>query len=155
MRPLFNTLAVSGAAAFAGVLLAIGVVLGGYWESLPATAFLTSFRDTVPFVGRVIVVVLLPTLAGIAGSLWLDWKDRGARALWLGAAVCIAVLLVLTAAWFAPTNARFAAGSLPLDRVPARLGMWLALHNLRIALATSASVLGVIALRRPATRAAE
>lgn len=75
MKALFNTLAVTGAAAFAGVLLAIGVVLGGYWESLPAAGFLASFRDTLPFVGR--VIVLVPTLVGLVGSLWLGWKDRG------------------------------------------------------------------------------
>ena len=147
MRLLFNILAISGSAMFAGVLLAIGVILGGYWKSLSATGFLESFSDILPFIGLVVPVVMVPTLVGLAGSLWLSRGEGVTWTLWLLAGACIAALLGVTAAWFGPTNAQFVVRSVPLDQVPAKLATWLMLHNLRIALAAVASVLGVIATR--------
>lgn len=148
MRLAFNILATSGSAVFAGVLLAIGMILGGYWKSLPAAEFLDWFGQNTRFITRVIPLVLVPTLIGLAGSLWLGRGEAGPRALWIGAILCIAALLVLTMAWFLPANAAFAAKTVPLDQVPARLATWLMLHDLRIALAALASVLGALALHR-------
>jgi hypothetical protein len=148
MKLTFNILAISGPAMFAGVLLAIGVILGGYWKSLPAPDFLNVFNDNLPFVPRAMAPVTIMALVGLAGSIWLSWGDRDARTLWLGAAACIVALLVFTMIWFAPTNAQFAAGSLPISQVQAKRDMWLMLHYFRIALATLASILGVIAIRR-------
>ena len=146
MRLLFNVLAISGSAIFAGVLLAIGIILGGYWKSLPATDFLGTFSDNLPFIGRAIPAVLLPTLVGLAGSLWLSRREKDAQTLWLLATGSMALLLVLTMTWFGPTNAQFVARSLPIDQVPAKLNTWLMLHTLRIMFAAAASVLGLIAL---------
>lgn len=148
MRLFLNTLAVTSTAMFAGVLLAIGVVLGGYWRGLPAAGFLASFADMLPYVTRVIPMVVLPTLAGLAGSLWLSRGERDARALWLWAGACVVALLVLTVAWFAPTNGQFAARSLPANAVLPKRDAWLTLHTARIALAAAASVLGALAARR-------
>ncbi len=148
MRLLFNILAISGSAMFAGVMLTIAVTLGGYWKSLPASDFLDWFSQNGEFILRTIPLVVAPTLIGLAGSLWLGWSESGARALWIGAMVCIATVLILTAAWFLPTNAQFAAKLVPLDEVPTRLDRWLMIHNVRIALATIASVLGIVAISR-------
>ena len=41
-RVVFNSLGILGTAMFAGVMLAIGVILGGHWKSLPAKEFLAS-----------------------------------------------------------------------------------------------------------------
>ncbi|NTJ66648.1 DUF1772 domain-containing protein [Agrobacterium rhizogenes] len=148
MRLLFNILAISGSAMFAGVMLTIAVTLGGYWKSLPPSEFLDWFGQNGEFIVRSIPLVVAPTLIGLAGSLWLGWSENGARALWIGSTVCIAAVLILTAAWFLPTNAQFAAKLVPLDEVPARLDTWLMIHNVRIALATIASVLGIVAISR-------
>lgn len=148
MRLAFNILATTGAAGFAGVMLAIGMILGGYWKSLPAAEFLDWFGQNSRFIARAIPFVLVPTLIGLAGSLWLGWGAAGARALWIGAILCIAAVMGLTLAWFLPTNAAFAAKAVPLDQVPARLATWLMLHDLRIALAALASVLGALAIRQ-------
>jgi len=40
----------------------------------------------------------------------------------------------------------FAAKSVPLEQVPAKLDTWLLLHNVRIAVAAIASVLGIVAI---------
>jgi hypothetical protein len=148
MRLLFNILAISGSATYAGVMLAIGVILGGFWKRLSAADFLDSFVATLPFIGRAISAVLLPTLAGLAGSLWLSWGARDAWTLWLSAVAWTAALLILTVIWFGPVNSVFAARSVPMEQVAAKRNAWLMLHNLRIALAAAASVLGVIAISR-------
>ena len=148
MRLVFNILAISGSAMFAGVMLVIGVTLGGYWKSLPASDFLDWFSQNGQFFARTIPLVVAPTLIGLIGSLWLSWSEGGTRALWIGATACVAAVLVLTVAWFFPSNAQFAAKSIPLDQVPARLHTWLMIHNVRIALAAVASVLGILAIRR-------
>ncbi len=148
MRLLFNILAITGIAMFAGVLLAIGVILGGYWKSLPTIDFLIVFSNNAQFIQRAIPIVLLPAIVGIAGSIFFNWGNKDVRLLWISAAACIAVLLALTMIWFAPTNAQFTARSLPINDIPAKLDTWLMLHNIRIALATLASVLSIIAIKR-------
>jgi hypothetical protein len=148
MKLIFNILAISGSAMFAGVLLAIGVILGGSWKSLPAPDFLNVFNDNSQLISQIIAPVTITVLVGLAGSIWLSWGDKDARTLWLGAATCIMVLLVFTLLWFAPTNAQFSARSLPIDQVQAKRDMWLMLHNFRIVLAALASILGMIAISR-------
>lgn len=148
MRILFNILAIAGSAMFAGVMLAIGVTLGGYWKSLSASEFLDWFAKNNGFIMQAIPLVVVPAVLGLAGSLWLGWSDATARGLWLGAILCVAVVLALTIVWFVPNNEQFAAKSIPLDQVPARLDTWLAVHYGRIALAAVASVLGILAVSR-------
>nr|WP_258118157.1 hypothetical protein [Mesorhizobium onobrychidis] len=75
MRLLFNILAISGSAMFAGVMLTIGVTLGGYWKSLPAAEFLDWFSQNDRFIIRTIPLVVVPTLIGLIGSLWLGWSE--------------------------------------------------------------------------------
>lgn len=144
----FQALAIVGSAAFAGVMLAIGIILGGFWISLPAADFLLWFQNHNHLVVRTIPLVVVPTLVGLAGSLWLSWADRAARLWWLAALGCIIAVLALTAAYFLPMNATFVAGTVPLADVPARLGSWLAMHWLRIVLAFVAAVLGIVAVAR-------
>lgn len=148
MRLLFNVLAVSGSAMYAGVMLAIGAILGGYWKSLPATDFVDSFSNHARYIARAILPVLIPALVGLAGSLCLSWGDKGTFTLWLSAVACVAVVLVLTMTWFGPTNAQFTTRSLSMDQVPAKLEAWLMFHTARISLTAVASTLGVIAIRR-------
>lgn len=148
MRQIFNILAIMGSAMFAGAMLTIGVTLGGYWRSLPATDFLDWFSQHSHFVMRTIPLVVVPTLIGLAGSVWLGWSEAAVRTLWLGASVCIAAVLLLTMVWFLPTNAQFVAKSLPLDQVSGKLDAWLMIHNLRITLAVMASVLGIVAVSK-------
>jgi hypothetical protein len=147
MKLVFNVLAVIGSGMFAGVLLAIGVLLGGYWQGLSAVAFLDSFNTFLPLVPRAIAVGLV-AVVGLIGSIWLSWGEKEVRTLWLLAAGCMGILFMLTAGWLAPTNGQFAARSLPLAQVLAKRDMWLMLHSLRIVFAAVASVLGIIAVSR-------
>jgi hypothetical protein len=146
MRLLFNILAITGLAMFAGVMLTIGVILGGYWKSLPASEFLEWFGQNNRFIMQAIPLVVVPTFLGQAGSLWLGWSDGVTRALWLGAILCTAAVLALTIIWFDPNNAQFATKSIPLDQGAVRLDTWLMVHDGRLALATVESVLGILAI---------
>lgn len=148
MRLLFNILAISGAAMFAGVMLAIGVILGAYWKSLPPQGFLDWFSQNNHFVAQAIPLVVVPTLIGLAGSLYLGWNDATGRILWLVASACVLAVLAVTFAYHLPSNAQFAAKAVPLDQVSSRLDSWLLFHSLRIALAAAASMLGIAALAR-------
>ena len=145
MKLVFNILAITGSGLFAGVLLAIGVLLGGHWKGLSAGAFLDSFNTFLPLTPRAIAVGLA-AVVGLIGSIWLSWGEKDVRTLWLLAAACIGILFVLTAVWFAPANGQFTARSLPLDQVVAKRDMWLMLHSFRIVLAALAAVLGIIAI---------
>jgi|SRR5215475_1147171 len=146
MRLIFNVLAISGSAMFAGVMLAIGITLGGYWKSLPPEGFLDWFSHNNHFIVRAIPLVVIPTVVGLAGSLWLGWSEQAPRNIWLAASGCVLAVLIMTAAYYLPSNAQFASKSVPLDQVPAKLDTWLLLHNVRIALAAIASVLGIVAI---------
>ena len=143
MALLFKVLAITGSAMFAGVMLAIGVILGGYWQSLPPADFLEWFAQHSQLVMRAIPIVVLPTLAGLAGMLWADWSDAANRTIWLGAAGCILAVLAVTMLYFVPSNAAFAARTVPVDQVAVKLDTWLTIHDFRIVLAVAASALGV------------
>lgn len=148
MQLLFRILAVAGSAAFGGVMLAIGVILGGYWKSLPPAEFLDWFAQQSSLVMRAIPLVVVPTLIGLAGALWYDWREPAKRWLWLASVACIVAVLGFTLAYFLPINAAFAGKVVALDQVPAKLESWLLLHNIRIALALAASALGIAAITR-------
>lgn len=144
----FRILAITGAAMFAGVMLAIGVILGSYWTGLAPADFLDWFARHGRHVTRAIPIVVLPTLIGLAGALWFDWSDGAKRGIWLGAAGCIVAVLAITLLWFVPSNTAFAAKAIPVDQVSGKLDTWLMIHNVRIALAVAASALGVWAVGR-------
>lgn len=148
MALLFRILAITGPAMFAGVMLAIGVILGGYWKSLPPAEFLDWFSQHSGRIQSAIPLVVLPTLIGLAGMIWLDWGNSVNRLIWFGAAGCVVAVLAITMGYFIPSNAAFAAKSIPVDQVAGKLDTWLMIHNLRIVLAFIASALGVWAVSR-------
>lgn len=148
MRLAFNMLAILGAGAFAGLMLNIGLTLGAYWKGLPPAAFLDWFASNSHLIGRTIPIVAVPTVIGICGSLWLAWNQPSARFWWGVALTAIVALMVITALFHLPTNAAFAAKSLPLDQVSPTLDRWLLLHWFRIALGFAATAVGILAIAR-------
>lgn len=81
MQLLFRILAVAGSAMFSGVMLAIGVILGGYWKGLPPADFLDWFAQHRELVMRAIPLVVIPTMVGLIGAICYDWKVPVARGL--------------------------------------------------------------------------
>ena len=144
LKLAFNTLGICGAAGFSGVMLCIGVTLGGYWRSLPAQEFLDWFAANNGYVARSVPVIVLPTLIGLVGSLWLSWGSD-AFLFWCLSAACFLAVLLLTVAYFVPSNNAFAGGMVDASQVEAKLGAWLRLHNLRIATAMLGAVIAVVA----------
>ncbi len=69
------------------------------------------------------------------------------RWLWLASLACIVVVLGFTITYFMQINTAFASKVVAIDQVAAMLESWLLLHNIRIALALAASVLGILAIK--------
>lgn len=147
MSVLFGILAVVGTAMSAGVMLAIGVILGRFWKSLPPAEFIDWFGRHGHLIMSAIQLVFAPALVGLIGVLWFDWTEPTTRGLWLAASACIASVIGITTVYFVPSNAAFAAKAVALDRVPAKLDRWLLIHSFRIGLAVAASVLGILAIK--------
>ena len=147
-RLVFNILAVCGAASFAGVMLNIGLTLGAYWKGLAPAAFLDWFSANSHLVGRTIPFFVVPTLIGLAASLWIDWSDTATRNLWLASLTCLGGVMAITFAYHLPTNSVFASRSIALDQVEPTLNTWLWLHALRITLGLVSAALGVVAIAR-------
>ncbi len=144
----FNILAILGSGMLAGVLLAVGLSFGAYWQSLPAAAFLEWFAANDRFVPRAVPFALLVTLVGLAGSLLLGWAMPRERLLWGVALVCVALMLLVTAVWNGPLNQRFAGGEMAPSEVHAALRTWLIAHSARITLTVVATVLSIVAALR-------
>jgi uncharacterized membrane protein len=147
-RLAFNILAICGAATFTGVMLSIGLILGAYWKGLPSSDFLDWFSENNHLIARTIPFFAVPALLGLAVSAWFDWSEPQKRMLWLAALACAAGIGIITFAFHLPTNGMFAAKTVSLADVPAKLDQWLLLHWLRIALGLTAAVLGVVAVSR-------
>ena len=145
-RVVFNAVAILGTGTFTGVMLAIGVILGGHWRSVPAAGFLDAFGTSVPLIMRAIPIALVPAVLGLGGSVWLAWGQRSEQGIWLASSACILLVLALTATYFRSTNAQFMARSAALDQVPIMLKTWLLVHSLRVLLGAAATVLGVVAV---------
>ncbi len=143
---VFNILAICGAAGFFGVMLSIGITLGGYWRSLPPEQFLEWFAANNRYVAASVPVIVLPTLIGLIGSVWLA-RQTPAFGLWGASFACIAVVLVFTVAYFVPTNTAFANGSIDPAAVSDKLSQWVLFHYGRIGFALLAAVLGCLAMR--------
>ena len=134
LRLFFNLVAMCGAAGFAGAMAVVGVAFGGYWKSLPPAEFLLWFSAHSHPIGATMALFIAPTLVGVAGGLWTDWNAPPARILWLAALGALFGALAITAVFHLPTNAAFAAKTLPLEQVSPTLDRWLALHAAALAL---------------------
>lgn len=64
-----------------------------------------------------------------------------------GVTLCILVVAALTFAYFGPSNSLFASGPIEEAAVAAKLNQWLVIHDIRIALAIVAAILGCLAIR--------
>lgn len=128
-------LAVTGSGIFAGTLLTIRLTLGGYWLALPADQFQASFATLAPHIMKAIPWGLMSGLIGLAGLVWLDRHDREMAMIWAASLLCVAIVLVITAVWFVPTNALIEAGKVSLDQVAALRASWLAHHEWRLGFA--------------------
>jgi Domain of unknown function (DUF1772) len=139
-------LATFGCAAFTGMLLTIGMSFGSYWKKLSPEQLMDWFATNPRGAARPLALILLPTLIGLCGSLWLEWKNPAAVTLWIGAIIDIGILMVFTVAYFFPVNGKLESKTMPLADVPSTLGRWLTLHWIRVALSFLASVLCFIAV---------
>jgi hypothetical protein len=143
----FSFLAVVGCGAFTGMLLSIGMSFGKFWKSLTPEGVLDWFSNHPRGAAQPLPFILLPTLAGLGGSLWFNWNDPQPRTLWLSAVSVTLVNMAFTIAYFFPINGKFENRAISPPSVPPVLDRWLAYHWIRIALAFLASLLAFLAVR--------
>ena len=141
---------VVGTAAYAGVMVAIGLGLGGYWATVPPGVWATQFEAVFPFLVPCIAVTLLPGLVGVASQLVAAWRQPDARRPWLVALAAIGVSLLVTVAYHVPANLRIWSGSLEAEALRTELIWWLAFHVVRLgaALVGAVAALGGVASLR-------
>lgn len=143
---VFDFLALFGCAAFTGMLITIGMSFGSYWKSLTPEELMDWFASNPKGAARPLPFVLLPTLVGLGGAMWLQWGDPVAARLWIGAAASIGVLLIFTVVYFFPINGKLEAKTMPSADVPGTLNRWLAFHWIRVVLGVLASLLAFLAV---------
>jgi hypothetical protein len=133
-------------------MLIIGLVLGGFWKSLPPTEFLDWFSAHSDSIARAIPLFVVPALVGLIGGAVCDRRSPQQK-YWLVALASMAGILVVTFAIHLPMNAEFNAKSIPLAEVGPMLDRWLWFHAIRIAPGLTASVFSVLAIHTRAERA--
>jgi hypothetical protein len=129
-------------------MMAEGVVLVGYWRSLPPAEFLAWFAANEPrlvvFYGTLEVAA---AVFAVAAGGWHALRRRPGRGFLLASAALAVAVLVLYPLYFRDVNASFAAPTIALDAVPAELSQWAAWQWARIAIgvgAFAAALAGVI-----------
>jgi hypothetical protein len=144
------------AAAALGVLLGAsvmeGAVLVTWWREIPPAAFLTWYAANA---GRLLgffapLTTVAIVLAVVAAIVSLALRDGGRR--WAALAAALAVLAAIGFfVYFEDVNASFAAGSIPVDAVPAALAGWARWHWVRVAVlgASFVASLGGLVRRDP------
>jgi hypothetical protein len=124
---------------FAGVNVLEAGVLVPWWHSLPPEEFLAWYRRNdrrlIGFFGPLTVVTALLAVVGAVAAVGTGRPGRGAS---VAAAALMLVCVVLFPLWFQKVNARFAAGTIPADEVPAALARWGARHLVRTAISLGA-----------------
>jgi hypothetical protein len=121
---------------FAGAQLAEGCLLVPYWQSLRPAEFFSWYaandRRLVAFFGPLTIAV---TLASLALAATATASAHPARAI---AMLCAGIGISVLAGFFAyfkDANARFAAGSIAAEDLPAELSRWARWHWVRTILA--------------------
>lgn len=146
MQFLFNVLAITGCAIYAGVLFTIGSTLEGYWRSKKPADFLDWFGECGEGLAPACPLVLIQPFIGAIGSLILGWNVSETRWLWFAVIACIGGSHALAIARFVPRDARSAARLMPPHQTPVRISTWCTLHRVRVTLAMLASQLGIMAI---------
>lgn len=132
----------------AGALLVEGAVLVPFWRSLPPDAFLRWYRDNggllLRFFGPLEVVAVLVT----AVAALVSWYAEAPTTVPLVIAALLALTIVaMFPLYFKIVNESFAAGTVALEHVPRELTRWASWHWVRVALATAAFLLAILAAR--------
>jgi hypothetical protein len=139
-------LALFGCGAFTGMLLTIGMSFGSFWRSLTPEELLDWFAAHPRGAARPLSVILIPTLIGLGGALWLEWSDATVRPFWIGAMASMVLLLVFTVVYFFPVNGKLEHRAILPNLVPATLNRWLAFHWIRVILSLLAGILAFLAM---------
>lgn len=142
-------IAICTASVITGLMLAIGSILGPYWLTLQPDAFVRCFKINSHAIKKVIPCVAVPCLVALAASTLLArQRNELAVGLWLASTGAMLLVLMATFGWFVPQNTVLLSNTLSAEQITKRLRVWLMLHQGRVIVAASSSVLAVLALRQ-------
>lgn len=146
---LLRWLSAASLGIFAGAMLTEGGVLVPFWRALTPEEFLRWYAANaarlLAFFSPVTSASVVLALLAAAGSLWEGHPGR-----WLA---CLAAVLMVVAVasffvYFEQANASFAAGTIPVDAVPAELARWAAWHHARTVISLLAFAAALLAIRQ-------
>jgi Na+/H+-dicarboxylate symporter len=132
----------------AGAMLLIGVAFVGFWQSLDSDSFLNWFAAHADRIGAVMIPLgLAATIASVASAA-AAWPAGRAVRTWSLTSAMLAVLVVIVyLVLHAPSNAAFAAGTTPPERVAHELATWARWHWVRFLLGLAAFCTQLLAAR--------
>ncbi|MEM8708103.1 MAG: DUF1772 domain-containing protein [Actinomycetota bacterium] len=131
-------IAVLATAAYAGVMIAIGLGLGRYWLDLPPQEFAAWFEANFIFLLPTVAVTSVPALAAaVIAARRTD--DAAGRRDWYIALGLIGVTFAVTLAYHLPANLRIWDLTMTDDELRTELTRWLALHAVRVVGALAAA----------------
>lgn len=145
LATVVGVLAATALGLAAGAMLAEAAVLVPWWRSLPAESFLRWYRDNASRLLDFFAPLEIGSAAlAVAAAALHQYRRRAGRAAFLASAVLSVAVLAAFPLYFAETNARFAAGTIALDRVAGELARWAAWHAARTAIGVGAFVAAVL-----------
>ena len=138
---MLQILSVGAWGIFAGAQLAEACLLVPYWRSLRAEEFFDWYEENdrrlAALFGPLTIAITLTSLAFTIAAIATWHPGRWSAVL---STVVAGVVLAGFFAYFNDVNARFAAGRIPPEDVPAELSRWALLHWVRTSLALVAFV---------------
>jgi hypothetical protein len=133
----------------AGAVAAEAAVLVPFWRAMRPEAFLAWYREHAALLLKFYGPLETAAAVSALGAAATSWRSHGQAAglWWLAAGLSVAVLAAFPL-YFQRVNASFAAGTIAPAAVREELRRWALWHWLRVALATGAFVLAVVAIAR-------
>lgn len=145
MKNTVGIVAIIAIAAFAGNMINIGMSYAVHWQSLAPMEFMKAFSIDFPLLLGPTAVTLLPALLG---SLFMIFSSKSdSRKFWSFAFIGVILTVVITATYHLPTNLEFMELKLSDNEVNQKLGLWIKLHWLRVAIALFAAVFAILGLK--------
>lgn len=141
-------MALAFTSAFAGVMLAIGVGLGGYGTTMRPNAYARQFGAVYPYLAPCVGMTLVPAFAATLVALRRTAPGSLPRRDWRVALGGILATIAVTLVYHMPANLRLWSGELDPGAIRSEQWWWLGVHALRM----GTLLLGIAAMVRAIAR---
>lgn len=146
-----KAMATVGSAAFAGVVLTIGLGLGSFFLLVEPSEFVAWFRNYFWFLLGPVFLTSIPAFIGSIAMVRRSARDSTERRLWRISLGGLIATYAITAVAHLPLNVSFWFFDLSDSQVTTNLYIWMAFHALRVATALVAAIAAYRAVVGPST----